>query len=317
MKLQQLRYFVAVYEEGSFTAGAARAHATQSGLSMQIKDLEERFGVALLTRSPSGVTPTDAGKRFYRRSVDVLRAVSETEEEMRRLTGAVMGRVSVGLMPTFTRSVLAPTLLRFAERCPLVETAVLEAYSAQLTELVTDGSIDFAVVPAHQVGESLRAAPMGSDREFLVTAPKGPRPHLAPVRLRDLPPLKLALPGPTNARRNRIDAYLAAQGVEVETVLELDAMLGTLELVAQSDYVTILPGVLCAADASGAQRRLHAIEPALTVEYAMTQSKARTLTEGAAIFAELLQEELNQLIDWHEEPAPPAIAIAATDHQKA
>ena len=57
MKLQQLRYFVAVYEEGSITAGAERAHATQSGLSMQIKDLEERFDAVLIRARCQRCTP--------------------------------------------------------------------------------------------------------------------------------------------------------------------------------------------------------------------------------------------------------------------
>ncbi|MGI9388078.1 MAG: LysR family transcriptional regulator, partial [Methyloligellaceae bacterium] len=58
MKLQQIRYFVAVYEEGSFTAAAEREHATQSGLSMQIKDLEKKLGVCLFERPSNGATPT-------------------------------------------------------------------------------------------------------------------------------------------------------------------------------------------------------------------------------------------------------------------
>lgn len=313
MKLQQLQSFVAVYEEGSFTAGAARANATQSGLSMQIKDLEARFGFALFTRGPAGVVPTDAGRRFYGCCAKVLRAVSETEEEMRRLSGAVTGRASVGLMPAFTRTVLSPALQRFAERCPLVEISVLEAYSGQLEALVADGTLDFAIVPERRVGEALAATPIATDREFLVTAATGERPHLSPARLRDLPPLKLALPGPANARRARIDAYLATQGVEPAAVIELDAMLGTLELVARSDWMTILPGVLCAADASGTQRRLHPITaPPLSVDYAFVQSRARTLSEGATIFAALIRDELGRQITWSERPtaSEPSTASA-------
>ena len=61
-KLQHLRYFVAVFEEGSFSAGAQRVNATQSGLSMHVRQLEDRFQVQLLNRSSTGVTPTEAGE---------------------------------------------------------------------------------------------------------------------------------------------------------------------------------------------------------------------------------------------------------------
>ena len=49
MKIQQLRFFVAVYEEGSFSAGAIRVNATQSGLSMHVRQLENRYGCLLYT----------------------------------------------------------------------------------------------------------------------------------------------------------------------------------------------------------------------------------------------------------------------------
>ena len=77
MKLQQIRYFVSAYEERSLTAAAHRENATQSGLSTHIKDLEYRIGAQLFERTPSGVTPTPVGERFYVHAVAVLRALSE------------------------------------------------------------------------------------------------------------------------------------------------------------------------------------------------------------------------------------------------
>ncbi len=51
VNLRQLRFLVAIHEERSFTATARRVNATQSGLSMQIKELEERLGLRLFDRS--------------------------------------------------------------------------------------------------------------------------------------------------------------------------------------------------------------------------------------------------------------------------
>ena len=82
MKLQQLKYFVAVLEEGSFSAGAERVNATQSGLSMQVRQLEDLYQVKLMNRSSTGVTPTEAGKRFYNDAVRVLRSAGEAEAKL-------------------------------------------------------------------------------------------------------------------------------------------------------------------------------------------------------------------------------------------
>ena len=148
MKLQHLKYFVAVFEEGSFSAGAQRMNATQSGLSMHVRQLEDRFQVQLLNRSSTGVTPTETGKKFYRDAVRVLHAATDAESNLRALSGAVTGHVTVGLMPTFTRAVLGPALMRFSQDYPNVRISVREAYSGELSRQVLAGELDFAIVPA-------------------------------------------------------------------------------------------------------------------------------------------------------------------------
>ncbi len=127
MKLQHLKYFVAVFEEGSFSAGAQRVNATQSGLSMHVRQLEDRYQVQLLNRSSTGVTPTEAGKRFYNDAVRVLHSASEAEANLKALSGAVTGHITVGLMPTFTRAVLGPAMVRFVNDYPNVKISVREA----------------------------------------------------------------------------------------------------------------------------------------------------------------------------------------------
>ncbi|MEM7775744.1 MAG: LysR family transcriptional regulator [Pseudomonadota bacterium] len=291
MKLQQLRFYVAVYEEGSFSAAATRVHATQSGVSMQVRDLESRYGVQLLVRTSMGVTPTAAGQLFYEKAVNVLRSAADAEETLKRVSGTLIGEVKVGLIPSLTRSVLSPSMLRFAERCPMVRLSIVEAYSFQLTDAVGRDELDFAVVPAFEDHPNIRAQPMGSDREYLVGA-KGDD-HLKPVRLQDHAPLRYVLPSAANARRRKIDSYFADHHIAFETIMDLDAMFGTIDLVARSGWHTILPGIMCAADLDGQRRRLQAIiDPGLQVGYSRIEPAARPLSDAANAFYEILKEEL-------------------------
>lgn len=73
MNLRQIATFVGVYEEGSFSKAAKRLNLTQSGLSMQVQNLEAATGVKLFERSPRGIVPTFAGHRLYARAVERLR----------------------------------------------------------------------------------------------------------------------------------------------------------------------------------------------------------------------------------------------------
>jgi DNA-binding transcriptional LysR family regulator len=300
MKLQQLRYFAAVYEHGSFSAAAERVHATQSGLSMHVSQMEKRYGVQLFNRSSSGVTPTEAGRVFYREAVEALAASSRAEERLKALAKSVVGEVHVGLMPTFTRGVLSDAVLRFADEYPEVRLSVSEGYSSTLAAEVIEERLDFAVVPASfAINEALSSKRLGEDRECLVCSADRHIPvHGDGVVLSAIEPLRLVLPGSGNARRKLIDSYLAMNEVKVARILELDTMHGTLNLVANSDWVTILPGILCLPDRDGQRRKVAPlVAPPLTVGYMRIETRKRSLSPTAQLFADILQEELNSALE--------------------
>src|SRR6266851_8368259 len=114
--LRQIRAVIAVCEEGSFTRAAAREHATQSGISQHVATTERSLGVKLFERTSTGVAPTPAGLRFYKRCVEAVGMLETAGEEARAIAGLVTGELRIGLMPTFTRAVLAPTLDDFVTR---------------------------------------------------------------------------------------------------------------------------------------------------------------------------------------------------------
>ena len=298
MKLQHLKYFVAVFEEGSFSAGAKRVNATQSGVSMHVRKLEDRYQVKLLNRSSTGITPTEAGKRFYRDAVRVMHATTEAEANLRALSGEVTGHVTVGLMPTFTRAILGPALIRFAKDFPNVKITVREAYSGELSRQVLGGELDFAVVPAFDADVRLRASLMATDQEFLVLSSDSPIETGNPARLADLPPLDLVLPSPDNARRRKIDQYLSNNGIETGRLMELDSMFTTLDLVAKSEWATILPGILCLPDLGGDQRRVVPMTgPNLSVDYLRIEPMSVPLSDAGQAFYSFLMDELLASLD--------------------
>jgi len=285
---------VAVVEEGSFTAAASRVHATQSGVSAQIKLLEESLDTKLFERSSSGVIPTATGKVVYERATRILRETTAIMADVSALNGTVTGEVSAGLMPTTPRSVAAPVLKTFASRYPNIEVKIEEAYSAQLSDGVRTGRLDFAVVPPSTTEAGLRATPLATDAEVFVTAPTEERDHLSPVDLTRMDALKLVLPGSQNARRASIEEVIRSHNIAVEKVMELDAMMATLDLVAKSDWTTILPGCLVIGDLAGTERQLHPIvHPPMTLSYVLIEQASKTLSPAAQLLSEAMQDELS------------------------
>jgi LysR family nitrogen assimilation transcriptional regulator len=290
ISLRQIRSFVAVYEAASFTAAAAREGATQSGISQHIKQLEAELGVALLARSGRAVEPTPAGRLYYTQCVDVLKRLDAAQQGI--VVQPLHGQVRIGLMPTFTRSVLAPALEKFLVAAPGSEISVIEAYSGVLTEMVRNGELDFGVVPAFEGATGLSQHLIVRDREMLVSSKRRLGDHLEPVRLRDLGALKIILPGPQNTRRRTIETYLGSNGVRIAERLELDAMMGTLQFVAASDWVAVLPFVMMMSDLDGDRFTVRPLDdPPLHSEFVLIEPSRRAMSAVAALFADILKAE--------------------------
>jgi len=296
--LRQIRAVIAVCEEGSFTRAAQRENATQSGISQHVAAVERTLKVKLFERTAGGVTPTPAGLRYYKRCVEAVGTLEHAAEEVRSLAGEVTGELRIGLMPTFTRAVLAPVLDDFVPRCPEVRLHIVEGYSALLTEMVLDDALDFAVVPAFEGAIGLKSRMLVRDREMMISGPKAGFKALTPLRLAECRPLKIVVPGPDNIRRRNLETYFQAHDVEIAAMLEMDAMIATLEFVARSDWVTILPSVISVNDINRGELIVNPIaDPELHAEFVVIQPRRRTLSTQARLFLERFEQEVSHIHD--------------------
>ncbi|NGX98261.1 MAG: LysR family transcriptional regulator substrate-binding protein, partial [Candidatus Afipia apatlaquensis] len=133
-------------------------------------------------------------------------------------------------------------------------------------------------------------------REMLVSA-KRTKSNLKPVRLSDLDPLKVVLPGPQNTRRRNIETYFTANGVTVAQRLELDAMMGTLQFVAASDWVAILPFVMMVSDLDEERFDVRPLdEPPFYSEFVLIEPARKVMSPAAALFAEILKMEAERAL---------------------
>jgi LysR family nitrogen assimilation transcriptional regulator len=300
--LRSIKVFVATYEERSFTLAARREHATQSGVSQHIRKLEERLGARLFARDRGHVVPTPAGDAYYGRCVEMLRLAHSADTAIEPFGKGLTGEIFIGLMPTMTRSALAPTLSRYVEAHPNVAVRIVEAYSAVLTQQVRSGEVDFAIVPALASTPGIASRHFLRTIEVLVSRRNSRLKHLEPVRLKDLGPQSYVVPGQQNTRRGSIEIYLSTNGVRYDRLLELDAMLGTLDFVARSDWVTILPGIMMASDIKRRTVTINPIvDPVFMLDLVLIEPSRRPMSPAARAFLAILKEESERLDEpWAE-----------------
>jgi LysR family nitrogen assimilation transcriptional regulator len=293
MELRQLDQFVTVYEEGSFSRAARRANCTQPALSVQIRNLEDELGVSLFTRSRRGVVPTIAGKRLYARSLSILSAVADTRIAVRELSGDVTGALTIGTVPSVSRSALPAALSRFTEVHPNVELTLDEAYGGTLTDRVAAGELDFAVVTSAVSHEGIEATLLAEHELVLVSGPGSGLTPFERIRLQDLAPLRMVLPTRRHAIRQLIDTLIARAELEVESTIESDGLNTTLEYVRHSGWSTLtaVASVIDAGD-SGALVINPIVRPRAQLDYYLIRQVRRPLNSASERFVQLLREEL-------------------------
>jgi len=188
-----------------------------------------------------------------------------------------------------------------------VRLHIFEGYSGLLTEMVLNDELDFAIVPAFEGQIGLKSRLLVRDREMLISGPRARFTPLAPLRLADCKKLKLVVPGPGNIRRRNLDTYFQAHGVEINALLEMDAMIATLEFVARSDWVTILPSVISVNDIGRSELIVNPIiDPELHAEFVVIQPTRRKLSMQARMFLERFEAEVARIHNiWDRAIAEP------------
>jgi DNA-binding transcriptional LysR family regulator len=146
VQLHQLRYMVAVAEEGQFTRAAARLHVAQPSVSSAVAALENELGAPLFHRARNEVVLTGAGEAFLPWARQVLADCEAGAAAVRDLLGLQRGRLSIGATPSLTTNLLPPVLALFHTEHPALELAVHEAGSQDLVRRLEEGEIDLAVV---------------------------------------------------------------------------------------------------------------------------------------------------------------------------
>jgi DNA-binding transcriptional LysR family regulator len=165
MELRQLEYFVAVAEEANFTRAAHRVHISQSGVSAQVRRLEEELGATLIDRSARTATLTAAGEAALGHAREVLDAARAVRQAVDDVSGVLRGGLQVGMVSGCTITPLFDALAAFGTAHPGIEISLSEDNSDRLTERVRAGELDVALIgAAGRTPEGLEALTIVSER---------------------------------------------------------------------------------------------------------------------------------------------------------
>src|ERR1700754_3405741 len=147
LDIRQLHYFVAVAEEEHVGRAAERLHISQSPLSRQIAQLEERLGLVLFERSQQRIRLTRDGRTFLEETKAFLRHANRLESLGKRLGRGDEGGLCIGYVENAMHSGVLPQALRALRATrPNVHIALYNYQSAEQLEGLRERSLDIALV---------------------------------------------------------------------------------------------------------------------------------------------------------------------------
>jgi DNA-binding transcriptional LysR family regulator len=182
--LDQLVSFVAVARERSFTSAASKLGVSQSALSHTIRELEERLGVRVLTRTTRSVSPTEAGERLLRNIGPRFDEIEAELAAIRELREKPAGTIRITATEFAIDTILLPKLAPLLRDYPDIKVEMIVDYG--LTDIVAQ-QFDAGVRSGEQVAKDMIAVRIGPDtRMAVVGAPSYFKIHPEPKRPQDL-----------------------------------------------------------------------------------------------------------------------------------
>jgi DNA-binding transcriptional LysR family regulator len=144
VELRQLRYFVAVAENVSFTRAAAHLHIAQQSLSQQIGALERQLGIRLLDRDSRGTRLTPAGRAFLPAARTVLAQAQTAVTLAHRAASGEVGHLELAFLSSTANYMLPPVVRAIRQRLPDVTLTTHDVPIAELVAGLRDGRYDAA-----------------------------------------------------------------------------------------------------------------------------------------------------------------------------
>jgi LysR family transcriptional regulator, nitrogen assimilation regulatory protein len=298
--IKQLRYFIAIAEEGSLSAASHRLRVAQPSLSQHVIKVEQELGVTLLRRSPRGITLTESGDILLRYAREICQSMNICQEMVRVSGHTLEGSVAFGLPCSISAVMSVPLAETVRVSLPSAKLRVVEAMSGFIRHWLLDETIDLALLYDVEDAKLLEARELMQEELYFFAAvdnwPLKRKPG-EDVSLAEVSRFELVLPSQQHALRTTIESYALKTGVDLNIGLEMDSLGQIKELVARGSYFTILAPV--AANDFVARGDLVAsriVDPVMTRSIYLLRKLTRPQTYVARNVEQLAYDVIRDLV---------------------
>ncbi len=273
MNFTQLKSFHAVATAGGFTKAAKLLGVSQPALTIQVRALEETYGVSMFHRKSQGVVLTELGRKLFRVTSRIFGLVSEAEDLVAAEAALKEGHLKVGADgPYFVMDLLA----EFTARYPGIRVSADMGNTETLLQGLSDYRTDVAMLTAVALDPAYYAVPYGYQTVVVFVRRDHEWARRDSIALDELDGQPMILREPTSVTRRILEDALAGTGIAPRVVMEL----GSREAVREAVAAGLGAGVVLESEL-GQDDRLHPVAVADSAlgcrEYVVCLNERRNL----------------------------------------
>jgi len=284
MEIHQLRYFVAVAEESSFSRAADRERVAQPSLSQQIQKLEAEVGQKLFDRLSRSVVVTEAGKCLLEYARNILVEIAEARRCLDDLKRDITGGLTVGSIPTMAPYVLPKLIANFQTRYPKVELEILEDTTERLALRLEDGTLDIAIMSTCQQSPALEPHPLGKEALLVLLSNQHRLAKKKKISWSDLTSEKFLLLHEVHCLSAQVCRLLTTHNLQPDLALRGAQLTTIAQMVATGLGVSLVPQMMVEHELPGNCVALPFTPPVPTREINLLRNPLRLETRAAAAF---------------------------------
>ena len=286
MEIHQLRYFVAVAEEGNFSHAAEREHVSQPSLSQQIHKLEEELNQQLFDRLPRAVVLTEAGRCLLTYARQILTGIADARQAVAELEHEVAGKLAVGAIPSIALYILPRLIGSFQRSYPKVTFELFEDTTDKLAQQLEDGTLDLVIASGSEEIPNLTRHSLGREPLLLLVPEKHRLARRKSIKWSDLASEKFLLLHEQHSLSIQVRRLLASHHLRPELVLQGAQLVTIAGMVAAGLGVTVIPRMMVETEFVKGCVAVPFARPVPTRELTLLRNLFRAESKAAAAFRE-------------------------------
>ncbi|NYT61932.1 LysR family transcriptional regulator [Alcaligenaceae bacterium] len=287
LNFKTLSTFLAVAENASFRKAASQIHLSIPAVSMQIKQMEERLGVALFQRTTRKVVLTQEGEQLLISTRKAMAEIRGALAHIQQVADIQQGHLSFACVPTVAGTRLPALLMQFASDFPGITIQVREVSQPELLNAVRRREVDFGIGPEPDHMEEFECQLLFKDSYVAVVPESHHAAAKTSISMQELSKMRVLSLGASQFQ-GHIQATLEKEGLSLDPSYEFTHVNTVIAMIEAGLGVGILPGV--AAPQSASLKVLRIVPPTMARDIAAIKIRGHSLSPAAARFVTMCEE---------------------------